>query len=451
MKIRRISDFQHMIRFPNLEEDQEKLFERFYQSDLGAISRAIPWDELVNVVGLKNRVKGPSSDFSPKGKLALMFLKSYTGLSDRKLVDQINSNLNYQIFCDLWLGLDTKINCFKIVSQIRCEIAELLDIQEAQMCLAEYWRPYMDNKSCVGMDATCYETSMRYPTDIKLMYELVEWNYKKLKKLSKKYGIKMIRSKIKKWRIRYSSYSKSRRPSKKIKRSLLRSLLRLAVKINDQLTYVERRYAVGGTLNYKQRRQTTQKIIEQQWGKFFEGEKIKDRIVSLDKPYIRPIVRGKEVKLVEFGAKVNKIQIDGISFIEKLSYDAFNEGRNYISSVYLSQKLMRTAVKLTGADAIYATNRNRRFATQKSIKNDFKRKGKPGKHHHHYKQLAKSITKERASRLEGSFGTEKEHYSLNRIKARTEKTETLWIFFGIHTANALNIGKRMALERRKAA
>ena len=36
--------------------------------------------------------------------------------------------------------------------------------------------------------------------------------------------------------------------------------------------------------------------------------------------------RGRETKSVEFGAKVNNIQIDGISFIEHLSFKAFNEG-----------------------------------------------------------------------------------------------------------------------------
>jgi len=45
--------------------------------------------------------------------------------------------------------------------------------------------------------------------------------------------------------------------------------------------------------------------------------------------------------------------------------------------------------------------------------------------------------------LEGSFGKEKEHYHLKRIKAKTKATEKLWIFFGIHTANALEIGIRM--------
>ena len=58
----------------------------------------------------------------------------------------------------------------------------------------------------------------------------------------------------------------------------------------------------------------------------FEGRKVSDRIVSIDCHYVRPIVRGKETKSVEFGAKVNNIQIDGISFIEHLSFKAFNEG-----------------------------------------------------------------------------------------------------------------------------
>jgi len=36
------------------------------------------------------------------------------------------------------------------------------------------------------------------------------------------------------------------------------------------------------------------------------------------------------------------------------------------------------------------------------------------------------ITKERATRLEGSFGKEKEHYHLKKIKAKTKKQK----FFG---------------------
>ena len=53
--------------------------------------------------------------------------------------------------------------------------------------------------------------------------------------------------------------------------------------------------------------------------------------------------------------------------------------------------------------------------------------------------------------MEGSFGNQKEHYSLKRIGACTRKTEKLWIFFGIHTANAVLIAeKRRQIEEDRA-
>ena len=62
------------------------------------------------------------------------------------------------------------------------------------------------------------------------------------------------------------------------------------------------------------------------------------------------------------------------------------------------------------------------------------------------------LSKERATGLEGSFGTEKQHYSLQKVKARTEATEILWIFFGIHTANAVRmIDKMQKIEFKNTA
>jgi Transposase DDE domain len=133
-----------------------------------------------------------------------------------------------------------------------------------------------------------------------------------------------------------------------------------------------------------------------------------------------------------------------------MSFDSFNEGTQFKNTIYKAQGLTNIKVKIAGADAIYATNKNRVFATNQQIRTDFKPKGKPSKHRQQQIQLAKMITKERAARLEGSFGKEKEHYHLKKIKAKTAKTEVLWIFFGIHTANALEIGRRMqhqTLER----
>ncbi|MDE8712563.1 hypothetical protein PZH41_25300, partial [Phocaeicola vulgatus] len=67
------------------------------------------------------------------------------------------------------------------------------------------------------------------------------------------------------------------------------------------------------------------------------------------------------------------------------------------------------------------------------------------------KVLRSDLSKERATRLEGSFGTQKQHYSLSRIKARNRKSEILWIFFGIHTANAILIIEKIRNKTAKAA
>lgn len=159
-----------------------------------------------------------------------------------------------------------------------------------------------------------------------------------------------------------------------------------------------------------------------------QGNKPKGRIVCLSKDYLRPIVRGKDIKKVEFGAKVHKLQIDGISFIEHISFNAFNEDTRFTKTIYKAQGMTKTKVKIAGADAIYATNINRGFATSRGIRTDFKPKGRPSKHHQAQKQLRQLITKERASRLEGSFGKEKEHYHLKKIKAKIADTEVLWIY-----------------------
>ncbi len=93
------------------------------------------------------------------------------------------------------------------------------------------------------------------------------------------------------------------------------------------------------------------------------------------------------------------------------------------------------------ADAIYATNENRKHCTKNKIITNFCRKG-VGKDDKETKQIKSILNKQRSTSLEGSFGTEKEHYLLNKIKARGPDNEQVWLYFGVHTANAVLIAKR---------
>ena len=228
-----------------------------------------------------------------------------------------------------------------------------------------------------------------------------------------------------------------------------RSLLYLLNKLIEELDNIEEQYKIYLQFpeKYYKKRMVIRKVLSQQQEMFTTGTySVPNRIVSISKSYIRPIVRGKEVKKVEFGAKVNMIQMDGINFIEHLSFDAFNEGPRLIESVRYSRTLFGKITHIS-ADDIYATNANRKWCTSQDIITNFKRKGRAGKHEDHRQIIASELRKERATRMEGSFGTEKQHYSLDKIKARTEKNEILWIFMGVHTANAVRIAKRMAQEK----
>ncbi|WP_394330865.1 MULTISPECIES: hypothetical protein [Bacteroides] len=47
-----------------------------------------------------------------------------------------------------------------IVSAIRQELSEQLDIDSLQQIRCEYWKPYMNNLHVCMTDATCYESYM---------------------------------------------------------------------------------------------------------------------------------------------------------------------------------------------------------------------------------------------------------------------------------------------------
>ena len=157
-------------------------------------------------------------------------------------------------------------------------------------------------------------------------------------------------------------------------------------------------------------------------------ESIPDRIVSIAKPYVRPIVRGKEVKSVEFGAKCNNILVDGISFIEKLSFNAFNEGTRLTHCIKMHKRLFAFGVdvKKIGGDASYAGNANRELCTSNGIQTSFAQKGKRAKEKREKDFVRQELARVRATAMEGSFGTQKEHYSLRRNKARKKETEILY-------------------------
>jgi len=447
-KLHRIFESTPEIAFISPQREFGLYWDSFLESELGKIYQAIPWESLVKSLNLKEKRKGRTSQFSPQGQLALMFLKAYTGLSDRKLYEHLNGSIQYQLFCGILLGPE-KLADYKIISRIRTQMAKRLNVRVVQDVLAKAWKPFIESPNIVLEDATCYESYMRYPTDIKLIWESVDWMYDQMKLTCKYLKIPTPRMKYREQRDKYFAYMRMRRKPRKQTVKRTRSLLYILNKLIEEQDKIEdqHRIHVRFPKKYYNKKRVVRKVLSQQKTIFETGSSVPDRIVSISKSYVRPIVRGKEVKKVEFGAKVNMIQFDGINFIEHLSFDPFNEGPRLIESVRYSRLLMGKITHVS-ADDIYATNANRKWCTAQNITTNFKRKGRAGKHEEHRQIIAAELRKERATRMEGSFGTEKQHYSLDKIKAKTEQNEILWIFFGVHMANAVRIAKRLAQEKR---
>ncbi len=415
----------------------------FKDSQLGRVYDSIPWEQLSECLPKENQGPGAPRWFSNQGMFGLMFLKAYLNMSDEKLVERFNSDYCLQMFCGKLLKKYEWIRDKAIVSRVRSYIAENADWRELQSVLINHWKRDMSNTHVLMMDATCYESYIRFPTDVKLLWESCQWIFEKqLYKWCKLLEIKRPRSKYIDQKQRQRSYDRRRKKTYKQGQKRIKSLLYLLEKGLGQFQKLRNSYPQIQLSNRDSSYlRTIKKVLSQQ--KFLQknpGTPVKDRIISLHKPYLRPIKRGKENKPNEFGMKVHMLQVDGICLIDEMSFNAFNEGTRLKVSVLKHKSFFKTCNQLA-ADQIYANNPNRKYATSKGIFTSFPQKG-PKTHNPLEDKLRSLLSRQRATVMEGSFGVHKTSYGLQKIKARNAKTEKLWVFFGVMTANAVLISRR---------
>ena len=356
-KVQQISEITPSFAFT--EFDFYKDYEVSKKSELGRIHALLPLHEMAVRFGLTDahprKKAGRKSYFSPEGKVALMFLKAYTGLSAPKLMEQLNANIHYQLFCGIRICSRNPLANYKLIDDISPELSGCLKIQSQQEALAEAWKPYMKNLDTLYTDATCYESAMRYPTDAKLLWECIEKAYPMMCAASRELGVHRMRTKHLGVSRDNMAYVKQRRHTQKRTHRMIRRLLDLLGKILAEMRRLDRENPCAGLFSDKQLAEveTITKIYRQQRNHHESGdskESIPNRIVSVNKPYVRPIVRGKEIKKVEFGTKCNNIQVDGISFIEKLSFNAFNEGTRLVHCVKQTEKLFGEKITRLGGN-----------------------------------------------------------------------------------------------------
>jgi len=288
------------------------------------------------------------------------------------------------------------------------------------------------------LDATVAPADIKYPTDLDLLNTSREQSEKLIDRLCENLGgIEKPRSYRRVARKEYLSISKQKKKDYKTIRKGVRK----------QLNYLRRNIrSINRLLDISQEREQLidyqllrtfwiiQEVYRQQKQMYDEmSHQTDDRIVSVSQPHVRPIVRGKSGKEVEFGAKISASLVNGYIFLDKMSWDAFNENKDLVKQVENFKERFGHYPEVVIADKIYGSRDNRNYLKDHGIRFSGKALGRPPlvteENAAELKRRRKRYRQEQGDRngIEGKFGEGKRKYSLECIKAKTVMTSESWI------------------------
>ena len=322
------------------------------------MAKFIPWDEFEKAYrkSFKNTRLGPPAK-SVRVALGALIIKERLGTSDEETVEQIRENPYLQYFLGYKEYVDEKPfdpslfvyfrkrfgkkRMAKVNETIACKALD----EEAKAAKAKSddngdndpGGSASGNRGKLLVDATCTPADITFPTDLKLLNtarekseEIIDILHKPLKGKQKK-----PRTYRKVARKAFLAAAKSKRLSKKKMRKArrkqlgyLRRNLKTIDKLSRQtpLTVLRRR-------DYKNLLVIHEVYRQQQWLYDHRETRIDDRIVSVSQPHVRPIKRGKAGAATEFGAKISASLIDGVSFVDRISWDAYNETGDLVGQI----------------------------------------------------------------------------------------------------------------------
>jgi transposase, IS5 family len=284
------------------------------------------------------------------------------------------------------------------------------------------------NQGKLIVDATCAPADISYPTDLGLLNgarvhteKIIDILYKPLKS--------QIKNKPRTYRNQarkdYLLIAKQKRPTRNKQRQAIKKQLQY---IKRNLGHIQQLIELGATLKSLNKKQyktllvLTEVYRQQQW--LFDNNKqsIADRIVSLSQPHIRPIVRGKAGKSVEFGAKLSASCFEGYVFLDRISWDNFNESGDLKAQVEAYYSFTGHYPESVHADRIYRTKENRAWCKEKGIRISGPPLGRPPANVSKERKKQAAYDERIRNAIEGKFGQGKRRFSLARIMAKLENT-----------------------------
>lgn len=451
------------------------------------LAKVIPWDALAWVYSKSLNANFGRESIDVRMVIAAIIVKHKLGLDDRGTVAMISENSYLQYFCGLtsfqteepfhptvFVDIRKRMGANNFDSWNALIIKEADDLKPSKKKMIStdnHKTNPPENKGTLKIDATVANQKIAFPTDAGLLNTARKESERLIDLLYKQSSLKKPRDYRRIARTAYLVFSKKRKKSKKVIRKF----------IGKQLNYVKRNLAYIETLldhieglkkaevlpglfstknPYPSRFPLSkrdqkiywviQNLYEQQLFMYQnKTHSVTDRIVNIYQPYVRPIPRGKDNAATEFGAKISASVVDGMSRVEHMNWNQFNEATDLELQVNLYRKTFGHYPELVLADRIYLNRKNRKWLKEKGIRTVGKPLGRPKKQELNAYQKRK-LKKERNQRnhIEGKFGQAKNKYGLNNIQARRSDTSQSWIgaiFFVMNLITLEKIAKKYAI------
>lgn len=318
------------------------------------------------------------------------------------------------------------------------------------------------NKGKLIVDATIAPSNIKYPTDLDLLNDSREISERLIDKL---YSKDEFEQKPRTYRQNarqdfLNVIKKKRKGNKTLRKGIRKQIqyLRRNLSHIDNMLEVLNDHSKALSQQEQKLLDTIRNIYAQQEEMYTKkSHSVKDRIVSIHQPYIRPMVRGKANADVEFGAKISVSVVKRYVYLDRLKWDAYlirdscwsNENMDLIDQVNKYRQRFGHFPAVVIADGIYGTRENRNYLKEHGIRFSGKKLGRPPKEidaiTYEMERLRILEIGER-NEVEGKIGTAKTRYGLGKVMTKTQETSENWIAMAIFSMNMATALRQLLLS-----
>jgi hypothetical protein len=432
------------------------------------LARLIPWDELCAVYSKKMSAKMGRRGIHPRIIIGAVIIKHMKSLSDEETIEEIRENAYMQYFLGFSEYSYEQVFTPSLFVTIRRRLGEkefgvLMEriINTTEDVIAKQQQSQKPKKSDKDkdndggnqghliVDATVAPADIKFPTDLDLLNQSRQKSESLIDQLWEGgFGKTKPRTYRQKAKADYLSLAKTRKKNKKkLRKAIGKQLRYLGRNLSTIEKMLDKKETVAFPLAnvYQRSYWIIQEVYRQQKEMFDKHvHTTAYRIVSISQPHLRPIVRGKAGKNVEFGAKLSVSLVNGLSRLHKISWEACNESKDLIGQIEAFSSQNGYYPKYVSADQIYGTHENRQYMKSKGIIFTGVELGRPKQLNDETRAQMKQKRKKRRERVmvEGKFGEGKRKYQLGLVKAKRSDTSESWIgsvFFVMNIAHLLRV------------